>query len=203
MALKLPKILPREDVAKILAVPNISTTLGLRNRTILQVMYRAGLRVQEVCNLTIEDVNLNDGFIYVQAGKGDKDRYIPMDSDTVSWCEKWNVVREKWAADKGRKLGDQLFCSLKGTELDQRYIRSMLYKICKAAGVYIRSGKVKKLPSPHNLRHCCLTELLEDGLDLHEVQAVAGHASIETTSIYLAVRPHVLAEKMRNRAAPL
>lgn len=198
-AKKLPKVLPREDVAKILSIPNIKTTTGLRNRVILQVMYRAGLRVQEVCNLTVDDVDLEKGFIYVQAGKGEKDRYIPMDLETMNWCRRWAQARGEYEKKKNRSLGDYFFPSLKGTQLDQRYIREMCYRLSKQAGVYIRDGKKKKPVHPHVFRHCCMTELLEDGFTINEVKEIAGHSSILTTSIYLSVRPEQLAAKMRQR----
>ncbi len=199
MSKHLPKIISREDAAKILAVPNIRTTIGLRNRAILQVMYRAGLRVQEVCNLTTEDMDLEKGFIYIQAGKGDKDRYAPMDWDTLEWCKKWALVRAEWFTKKGIK-SDYFFPTLKGTPLNQRWLRFFFADLSKKTGVYIRDGKDKKEIHPHIFRHTCFTECLEDGLTVREVQELAGHASLNTTMIYLAVRPEVLANKMRNRA---
>jgi len=187
----LPKVLDRADIQKILAVPNINTWTGLRNRVILQVMWRAGLRVQEVCNLSVADIDLDRGYILVQLGKGGKDRSLPLEPDSIEWLAVW--------IDQRNSNSDLLFPTSKGTILDQRYVRQAVYNYAKKAGVYIQNGREKKLPSCHTFRHCCMTELLEDGFNIAEVQAIAGHSSIQTTSKYLSVRPAVLAEKMRNR----
>jgi len=190
MTKKLPKIISREDAVKILSTPNTNTRVGLRNRVVLQVLYRCGLRVQELCNLTIDDVNLPDGYIYVQQGKGCKDRYVPMDAETVSWCTKWFSQRPQ---------SEYFFCTLTGGQLSQRYIREMCYRTSRKAGVYIRDGRTKKPVNPHALRHTCFTELLEENFSIREVQEMAGHASINTTAIYTHVRPGALAAKIRQR----
>lgn len=189
---KLPKILSREDVKKILAVPNVKTITGLRNRTILQVLYRAGLRVEEVCNLAPADIRIRDGQaeLFVQAGKGNVDRVVPIDVATFNWLKKWLDVRLP---------GDFLFMSHRGKKLDQSYIRKVIYQSSEKAGVYIQDGREKVSPSPHTLRHCYATELLEDGFSLKEVQFLLGHSSIQTTSVYLSVRPLALAQKIRGR----
>lgn len=188
---KLPKVLERDQIKKFMACPNTKTKIGLRNRAILQVLYRAGLRVSEICNLTEPDINLKNGFIYVQLGKGSKDRWLPLDSETVNWLKKWAAIRPQNT--------DLFFPTLKGTKLDQRYIRDLFYRISKQTGVYIQDGHRKKPVHPHAFRHTCLTELLEEDFNITEVQAIAGHSSIQTTAIYLSVRPAKLAEKMRNR----
>lgn len=187
---KLPKILSREDAKKILAVPNTKTITGLRNRVILQILYRAGLRVEEVCNLAPADIILDKSLVYVQQGKNSKDRYVPVDIVTLNWLQTW---MEK------RLPGDYLFMSHRGKKLDQSYVRKMVYQCSKKADIYIQDGRERVLPSPHTLRHCYATELLEDGFSIREVQQLLGHSSIQTTSVYLSVRPLALAEKIRGR----
>lgn len=189
----LPKILSREDVQKILTYPNTKTKIGLRNRTILEVLYRCGLRVSEVCNLNINDVDMEKGFLYIQLGKGGRDRYVPMEPETMTWIAKW--------AEQRPTETDLLFPTLQNTPLDQRYIRQMLYQASSKAGVFIQDGKTKKKVHPHVLRSCYATELLEDGLNIAEVQSLLGHSSISTTAIYTKVRPMALAEKIRQRSA--
>lgn len=198
--MSLPKIISREDAAKILSVPNTSTTMGLRNRSILQVLYRCGLRSQELCNLTTDDVDLEKGFIYVQRGKGGKDRYVPMDWETLEWCKQWADARADWLTKKGVQ-SDYFFCTMKGTQLKTRWLRSYFADLSEKTGVYIRDGKERKAIHPHIFRHTCFTECLEDGLSVREVQELAGHASLNTTMVYLAVRPEMLAAKMRNRGS--
>ena len=192
---KLPKVLSREQVEELLKVPDVKRTVsGLRNRAILQVLYRAGLRVSEVCNLTPADVDLKQGVLYIQEGKGGKDRYVPIDSETIAWLKQW---QEK------RPAGDYFFSATRtgtaGNKLDVRYVRDMLYRISHRAGVYLQNGKNKKPVNPHAFRHTYATELLEEGFGIHEVQQLLGHSDIKTTSIYLSVRPVKLAEKIRGR----
>lgn len=189
---KLPKILSRQDVKKLLAVPNVRCITGLRSRVIMQLLYRAGLRVEELCNLAPADVDFADGFVYVQQGKNSKDRYIPIDLVAIDWLRKWDEVRPDVSF---------FFCSGNGKKLDQSYVRKIVYQAAEKAGVYIQDGRERVLPSPHNLRHTYATELLEEGYTLAEVQVLLGHSSITTTSIYLHVRPQVLAAKIREREA--
>jgi site-specific recombinase XerD len=189
---KLPKILSRQDVKKLLAVPNVRCITGLRSRVIMQLLYRAGLRVEELCNLAPADVDFADGFVYVQQGKNSKDRYIPIDLVAIDWLRKWDEVRPDVPF---------FFCSGNGKKLDQSYVRKIVYQAAEKAGVYIQDGRERVLPSPHNLRHTYATELLEEGYTLAEVQVLLGHSSITTTSIYLHVRPQVLAAKIREREA--
>jgi len=189
---KLPKVLSREDAAKLLNAPDASTFCGLRDKIAMLLMYRAGLRVSEVCNLTVDDVDLKQGFIFVQSGKGDKDRVVPMDPELLDWCNRWIAQRPE---------SDYFICTQKGTRVLERFFKKVIPRYAKQAGVYIRDGREKKTPSCHTLRHCCLTELIEDGFTIQEVQAIAGHSSIITTAKYLWARPEALARKMRERGA--
>ncbi len=187
---KLPKVLSKDQVKSILKLPNIKSPTGLRNRTILQVLYRCGLRVSEVANLTPADVNIAESYIYVQQGKGKKDRYVPLDVATCKWLAKWQDQRPE---------SDYFFSTLKGGQLDVRYVREMVYRLSKKAGVYLQNGKNKKPVNPHALRHTYATELIEEGYGIHEVQALLGHSDIKTTSVYLSVRPKSLIEKIKRR----
>jgi len=189
---KLPKILSREDAARLINVPDTSKFYGLRDKIAMLFMYRAGLRVSEVCGLTVDDVNIKKGLIFVQGGKGNKDRVVPMDRELLAWCEKWLAVRPG---------SDYFICTAKGTAVLPRHFKRVIKKYAIQAGIYVRNGKGKKTPSCHTLRHCCLTELLEDGLTVYEVAQVAGHKAITTTSKYLHLRPELLVKKMRERTS--
>lgn len=188
--MKLPKVISREDCQKVLAVPNLKTKTGLRNYVILFTLYRAGLRVEEVCSLAPEDVMLDEGWISVQQGKGGKDRVVPISEDLKGELWKWKNARPE---------GSYFFSTYRGKKMDQSYIRRMVYSCSEKAGVYLLDGKKKKSISPHTLRHCFATELLEEGFSIVDVQALLGHSSTVTTSVYLHVRPMALAEKMRKR----
>lgn len=187
---KLPKVLSREEIARLFSIPNPRYPTGLRNRVILQVLYRAGLRRSEITNLTPADVDLDQAFLFIQDGKGGKDRVVPIDKETVDWLKKW---------DERRPDSEFFFCSLKGKKLMDRYILEMVYRYSEKSGVYVQNGKSKKKVHPHIFRHTYATELVEEGFGLHEVQALLGHADIKTTSVYLHVRPVRLAEKIRAR----
>jgi len=193
---KLPKILSRKDAAALLAAPNTDTIAGLRDKVAMVIMYRAGLRVSEVCDLSIDDVDLDQGLLFVQQGKGAKDRVVPMDPETINWCKRWLEARREY---KKMADADAFMCTRTGKAVIDRYLRLVMNKAAKKAGVYIRDGKEKKLPHPHTLRHCCLTELMEDGFNIQEVQALAGHESIMTTARYLWARPEQLTQKIQGR----
>lgn len=188
---RLPKIISREDARALLRVPNPRYPTGLRNLVALHLMYQSGLRESEVCNLAPEDVDLDRGFVFVQLGKGAKDRVVPLHQETIDLCQKWL---------KRRPESEWFLPTLKGGRMSERQVRAMVARMSKRAGVYLRDGREKKLVHPHTLRHCFATELLEDGVLLHEVQHFLGHESIRSTEVYLHVRPsEALAAKLRNR----
>jgi integrase/recombinase XerD len=188
--LKLPKIIDQKSVKKMLLQINTGCPTGTRNYAIVIMMYRAGLRVQEVCNLGLSDVNFETGLIYVQQGKGKKDRYVPMDSDIINSCKLWLSIRPD---------SNYFFCTLKGGQMDQRYIREVCYRISEKAGVFIQDGTEMKPVSPHKLRHTCATELLKEGFNIREVQEELGHSSVSTTMVYTHVVMDELQDKIMKR----
>jgi len=191
----LPKVLTREEVRRFLGAIHVRYDTGMRNRVMCQVMYRCGLRVSEVCNLTHADVDLTNGFIYVRHGKGNKDRTVPLDDATIEWLRKWEERRQKLPSSPW------YFCTLNGKQVSSRYVQQMFEIISKRSGVYLQDGAEKRPVHPHTLRHCFATECLEDGMSLIEVQRLLGHAYVSTTQRYLEVRPLDLREKIRNRPA--
>lgn len=189
--LKLPKIIDQKSVKKMLAQINTKCPTGIRNYAIIIMMYRAGLRVQEVCNLVQQDVNFETGLIYIQQAKGKKDRYVPMDDDIEKSLKAWIADRPE---------SNYLFCTLEGGQLMQRYVREVCYRISNKAGVFIQDGTVKKPVSPHKLRHTFLTEVLREGTaNIREVQELAGHSSLNTTMVYTHVVMDELQEKIKKR----
>jgi site-specific recombinase XerD len=189
--LKLPKIVDQKSVKKMLAQINTNCPTGIRNYAIVMMMYRAGLRVSEVCNLGLLDINFETGLIYIQSGKGNKDRYVPMDDDIIKSTQAWLSIRPE---------SEFFFCTLEGGQLDTRYIREVCYRVSKKAGVFIQDGPDKKPVSPHKLRHTCLTEMLREGdINIRELQELAGHSSISTTQIYTHVVMDELQLKIRKR----
>jgi site-specific recombinase XerD len=194
VASKLPKIIDQRSVKRMLQQINITCPTGIRNYAIVMIIYRAGLRVSEVCKLTVPDMNFENGLIYVQRAKGrkgGKDRYVPMDNDIVKACQEWLKVRPE---------SDYFFCTLEGNILNQRYIREVFYRISKKAGVYIQDVDKQKPVSPHKLRHSFATEILEEGdCNLRELQELLGHENISTTQIYTHVAINKIQEKIQKR----
>jgi len=169
---------------------NLSCPTGNRNYAIIMMLYRAGLRVSEVCNLSLSDVNFDTGLIYLQQAKGKKDRYFPMDDDIIKSAQAWLTIRPE---------SDFFFCTLVGGQLDQRYIREVCYRISKKAGVFIQDGTEKKPVSPHKLRHTMASELLREGFNIREVQEALGHENVQTTMIYTHVVMDELQAKIKKR----
>ena len=188
MGRTIPKTISKEQAQAILAQPNPDCPTGLRSRVILEVMYRAGVRVSEVCNLGIGDIRWESAEIEIRHGKGGGERVVPVASDTASWLARWEHERPK---KPGR--GGYFFCSLKGNKLTTRYIRQMVDRCAEKAGID------RYTVSPHTFRHTYATEKLDDGFTVREVQELLGHSNIHTTSIYLHVNPKALREKIQGR----
>lgn len=177
---KLPKTLTREEAAALLAVPNRRAPTGIRNRALLRMMYRAGLRCSEAIDLKPRDVQLEQHEVRVNAGKGDKDRIVPFDQQTAEVLDRWKSIRPK---------SEYLFCTLQGGRLDDGYVRAMVARYARRAGIEIRVH-------PHLLRHTFATELLKEGFSIVAIQKMLGHADLRTTELYLHIVDEELREKM-------
>lgn len=179
---KLPKILTRDEVRALLDAPNLRYPTGLRNRCILEIMYRAGLRVGEVCALKPRDVDLRRGVARVHDGKGG-DGTAYFDAETLRvLIEQWKTIR------RTLPKSEHLFCTLDGGPVSVRYVQQMVKRMAKRAGI-------TAVCTPHILRHTFATELLEEGFSLREVQDAVRHADVSTTQIYT----HVLDEQLRTK----
>ena len=172
MARKLPKFISQNQFIEMINQINQNCATGARNYAILMIMYRAGLRVSEVANLALADMDFETGLIYIQGGKGDKDRYIPMDIDIITSAKHWLIFRPE---------SEYFFCTHKGGILDVRYIREMTYRVSEQAGVYLQDGKEKKKVNPHALRHGFATEALRnEEFNIRELQELMGHSDVST-----------------------
>jgi len=185
----LPKILTPDQLEALLARPNIGCPTGLRNRAILELLAGAGLRASEACGVYLRDIDWKRSELKIRAevGKGGREAVLPLDERTFSWLERWKPTRRHHAAG-----APWLFCTLRGGQLDRRYIWSMTARYARKAGI-------EDPVFPHRLRHTCATELLRDGFDLREVQQLLRHADVRTTVIYTYVSPQALAEKVSRR----
>ncbi|HEX7781135.1 MAG TPA: site-specific tyrosine recombinase XerD, partial [Vicinamibacterales bacterium] len=180
----LPRFLSFDDVDALLAAPDPSTPRGLRDRTLIEVLYATGLRVSELVGLRVTDVRVDQG--YVQClGKGRKQRIVPLGDTAAEWVRRY-VAEGRAALTKGRQT-PWLFVNARG---GGRLSRSGFWKLLKSYG---RDARVRAHLSPHVLRHSFATHLLERGADLRAIQAMLGHADLSTTQIYT----HVLEARLR------
>lgn len=183
---KLPKTLLADEVRRLLDAPNLRAPTGLRNRCMLELMYRAGLRVGEVCALKPRDVDVKAGVVHVWDGKGgDGTAYFDADSLRIL-LDQWKAIR------RTLPRSDYLFCTLQGAPVSVRYVEQMVQRMRRRAGVTTRC-------TPHTLRHTFATELREEGFDLREVQEALRHKDISTTQIYAHVRDEQLRQKIQRR----
>jgi integrase/recombinase XerD len=171
----LPKVLSPNEVDRLLAAPDTSTKEGYRDRTMLEVLYATGMRVSELLNLPIAEVNLSMKYV-IAYGKGSKERIIPLGHYAVNYIKKYlSVVRP--ALIKGKPASPILFLSMRGRPMT----RQRFWQIIKGYGH--KAGIHKEL-TPHILRHSFATHMLDNGADLRTVQELLGHADISTTQIY-------------------
>lgn len=182
---QLPGVLSRAEVARLLEQPPAGTPMGLRDRAILEVLYGCGVRVTELVSLRRADINWTEEWIRV-AGKGSKERMVPIGRSALAAVRTYEAeARPLWAGRGGAR--DEVFLSQRGGRLSRVRVWMILHD-CAA-----RAGLAKKI-SPHTLRHCFATHLLEGGANLRDVQEMLGHASLATTQIYTHVDRRRLAE---------
>jgi integrase/recombinase XerD len=170
---RLPRVLSVEEIGRILDAPRASGLRGLRDRAMLHVMYAAGLRVSEVVGLKLGDLDRQKGLVSA-LGKGQKRRLVPLGERALDALDAYLRVRGE---NPRATRTCVVFVSPRGGPLTRQAVWKML-------GIYARGVGVKKPSSPHKLRHSFATHLLEGGADLRSVQAMLGHANIETTAIY-------------------
>lgn len=184
-AQKLPNTLSVEEVTKLIETPDTTKPLGIRNRTILEVMYATGLRVSELVDLKIGDLHLSMGLLQT-IGKGDKERIIPLGDYAIQWIEKY-LEEARPTLIKKNKNETRLFVNHHGKPLSRQGVWKNLNKIVQEAGI-------NKNITPHTLRHSFATHLLENGADLRIVQELLGHADISTTQIYTHITKQRMAD---------
>jgi len=182
MGRPLPKTLTEQDVECLLAAPDVSEPLGLRDRTMLELLYATGLRVTELISLQLEQINSRLGVIRV-VGKGDKERLVPVGDEALYWLGRYLSEARSLLTENPRE--EALFVSRLGQAMTRQ---TFWYRVRRYA---IESGIDKPL-SPHVLRHAFATHLLNHGADLRVVQMLLGHSDLSTTQIYTHVASHRL-----------
>ena len=182
--LRVPKTLSEAQVEALLGAPDVESPLGLRDRTMLELMYASGLRVSELVTLKSVHLSLDEGALRV-TGKGAKERLVPFGEEAHAWLRRY--LAESRAAILKGQASDALFVTARGGPMT----RQMFWKLIKAHA--LRGGVAVPL-SPHTLRHAFATHLLNHGADLRAVQMLLGHADISTTTIYT----HVARERLKS-----
>lgn len=181
---RFPSTLTEAQVEALLAAPDVDTALGLRDRTMLELMYASGLRVSELVLLKTVEVGLNEGVVRVM-GKGSKERLVPFGEEAHGWITRY--LRDGRPALIGARAADALFVTARGEGMT----RQQFWNIVKR---HARAADVQTPLSPHTLRHAFATHLINHGADLRVVQLLLGHADISTTQIYT----HVARERLKS-----
>ncbi|MFC7347479.1 site-specific tyrosine recombinase XerD [Chryseobacterium zhengzhouense] len=185
LGLYLPDTLSLTDIEKIIEAIERSTDLGKRNHCIIEVLYGCGLRVSELIDIKISNINFKENYIKI-TGKGEKTRFVPLAQYTAKLLKEYiNEVRSKNKINK--KHEDTLFLNSRGTSMSRVIVFIIIKELTDKAGV---SKKI----SPHTFRHSFATHLLQNGADLRYIQEMLGHSSITTTGIYT----HLKTEELRD-----
>ena len=180
-ALRVPKTLTESQVEALLAAPDVDTPLGVRDRTMLELMYASGLRVSELVTLKVFNISLSENVLRV-FGKGNKERLVPFGEVASLWIKQYlSDARPSLLAGKQT---EDLFVTRRGSKVGSAMSRVMFWMIVKK---YTLSAGILAPLSPHTLRHAFATHLLNHGADLRAVQMLLGHVDISTTTIYTYV----------------
>jgi integrase/recombinase XerD len=185
LGLYLPDTLSVEDVERITKNINLSTDLGVRNQCMVEVLYGCGLRVSELIELKISDINFKEGFLKVE-GKGQKVRYVPLAKYTSHLIK--NYIENVRINNKiNKKYEDIMFLNSRGSSMSRVIVFIIIKELADKAGI-------RKNISPHTFRHSFATHMLQNGADLRFIQEMLGHSSITTTEIYT----HLNTEELRD-----
>lgn len=172
----LPKAISPQSIEKLLEAPDTTTPLGVRDRTILELMYATGLRISELVNLKLSDLHLTMGFIQTM-GKGEKERIVPLGEMASQWLDNYLNGARIYLSDKSGEESEYVFLNSRGHGLSRQGVWKKVKQLALEAGI-------DQNVTPHTLRHSFATHLLENGADLRMVQELLGHADISTTQIY-------------------
>ena len=170
----LPKAISEQQVTDLLLAPNIEKPLGIRDRAMLELLYATGLRVSELVELTLLEINLQMGVVRI-IGKGNKERLVPLGEQAVDWVQQY--LEHGRDALLKEKNSDAVFVTARGSAMTRQAFWYLIKKYASVAG--ITQGL-----SPHTLRHAFATHLINHGADLRSVQMLLGHADLSTTQIY-------------------
>ena len=186
--LRVPKTLSQAHVEALLNAPDLGNPLGLRDRTMLELMYASGLRVTELVTLKTFQLGLNEGVLRVM-GKGNKERLVPFGEQAHDWLRRY--LKEARPVLLAGKVSECVFVTARGARAGEAMTRAMFWLLVRR---YAMQAGIHAPLSPHTLRHAFATHLLNHGADLRVVQLLLGHADISTTTIYT----HIARERLKN-----
>jgi site-specific recombinase XerD len=186
---KIPEVLTQDEQSKLLSQPNKRYPTGERNYTMLRLMLDTGLRLSEAINLRWKDIELNTGKLMVRQGKGAKDRSLWIGEADVELLQAWKERQAKEAKC------ERVFTTLEGHKLNPAYVRAMVVRCGKKAGIEKQIG-------PHTLRHSFATDLYRDSAKIRLVQKALGHANLATTQIYTHIVDEELEEALKSFRQP-
>ena len=185
-AQRFPKTLSEAQIVALLNTPNIETPLGLRDRTMLELMYASGLRVSEIVTLKTIALGLNEGVVRIVNGKGGKERLVPFGAEAGLWLRRY-LAEARVTLLEGKNCNEVFVGRHTGSGLTRQAFWALIKRYALIANIPIAL-------SPHTLRHAFATHLLNHGADLRVVQLLLGHADISTTQIYT----HVARERLKS-----
>lgn len=184
-----PEPLTADEIVKLLQACSKRAPSGIRNKALIVVLWRAGLRISEALTLKPADLDVDRGTINVRHGKGDKSRVVGLDPQAWDVLQRWMDTRAKHHLNGRRRV----FCTLEGKPLQASYVRNMLKRLAEKAGI-------DKRCNPHSLRHTHAVELREEHVDVGIISKQLGHSSIAITSRYLDhVAPKNVIDTMQAR----
>ena len=182
IGLHLPEVLTVEEINAIVDVIDLSTPEGQRNRAMIEMMYGSGLRVSELIEVKLSNIDLEHSFMKVD-GKGSKQRLVPLSEESETQMKLWLLIRNEMVIRKG--FEDYLFLNRRAAKLTRVMTFTIVKQLAQLAGI-------KKNISPHTFRHSFATHLLEGGANLRVIQQLLGHESIMTTEIYTHIDVELL-----------
>lgn len=189
LGLYLPDTLSFEEVERIINKIDISTDIGQRNQCMVEILYGCGLRVSELIEIKISDINFKEHYLKVN-GKGNKTRYVPLTNYTLSLLKDYiQNVRPHYKINK--KYEDYVFLNSRGSSMSRVIVFIIIKELADKAGI-------NKKISPHTFRHSFATHMLQNGADLRYIQEMLGHSSITTTEIYTHLKNEELREVILN-----
>ena len=180
---RLPRVLNKDEAELVLRQPKVDQPLGLRDRALLEVLYSSGLRRMEILKLKLYDLDKNHGVVAVREGKGKRDRVVPIGERALAWLERYLV--EVRPSIVGKSDEGYVFLSSTGRQFAPNYLSWLVRR-------YVQAAEPSKPGACHTFRHTMATLMLEGGADVRHIQAMLGHARLDTTQIYTHVSIRML-----------